>query len=893
MAYPVDLPCDADGRCMVCEAVPPSPAEVVLCRTCATPWHAPCLSLPLETLATAVDWECPDCSSPDGSGVVAAVPDASSALIASIRSIEADQSLTEKEKAWRRQELVGGRGRVLVERDKEEEKKGKKMGNDDVLGFLDAKFICSFCMQLPDRPVTTPCGHNFCLKCFQKWVGQGKHSCAKCRAPIPSKMACEPRINSAIVVAIRMAKTAQSTIPSDKKREYHSMCNENRPDKAFTTERAKKAGKANACSGQIFVAVPPDHFGPILAVHDPKRKKGVLVGEIWEDRLECRQWGAHLPHVAGIAGQSNQGAQSVALSGGYKDDEDHGDWFLYTGSGGRDLSGNKRTNKHQSFDQTFEKLNKALQVSCLKGYPVRVVRSHKEKRSSYAPETGVRYDGIYRIEKCWRKVGIQGFKVCRYLFVRCDNEPAPWTSDEQGDHPRPLPVIKELKHATDITIRKQSPSWDYDEKHGWKWIKSPPTSRKHGPGGSPYERGRRKSSRTPQSTSVREKLLKEFSCLICWKVMSFPLTTPCAHNFCKSCLLGSFADKSFVRERTWEGGWSLRAQKIIKKCPSCPNDISDFLQNPQVNRELMDLIELLQKRKHEMNGEESSEETSNLVDLSSEEENNDQEKRLRNYGSDLGKNMVENESDVLKGKKLKGKAFDICEQQYKSVDGESETYAVNCEMDEIGKTYCLGLRNKVVHCVTYKRRKTNYTLNGIHKTRSLGLTNKDVHYVTYKRRKLNCEMDEIGKTSCLGLTNKVVHYVTYKRRKLPCEMDEIGKTSCLGLTNKVVHYVTYKRRKTNCEMDKIDKTSCVGLTNKVVRYVTYKRRNTNYQMDKIDKMNCLGLTSKVVHYVTYKRRNTNYQMDKIDKINCLGLTSKVVCYVTYKRRKTNPDSWKT
>ncbi|MFS7936594.1 putative PUA-like superfamily, SRA-YDG superfamily protein [Helianthus anomalus] len=54
-------------------------------------------------------------------------------------------------------------------------------------------------------------------------------------------------------------------------------------------------------------------------------------------------------------------------------------------------------------------------------------RSHKEKRSAYAPEQGVRYDGIYRIEKCWRKPGIQGFKVCRYLFVRCDNDPAPWT----------------------------------------------------------------------------------------------------------------------------------------------------------------------------------------------------------------------------------------------------------------------------------------------------------------------------------------------------------------------------------------------------------------------------------------------------------------------------------
>lgn len=43
-------------------------------------------------------------------------------------------------------------------------------------------------------------------------------------------------------------------------------------------------------------------------------------------------------------------------------------------SGGRDLSGNKRTNKEQSFDQKFEKMNEALRVSCKKGYPVRVVR---------------------------------------------------------------------------------------------------------------------------------------------------------------------------------------------------------------------------------------------------------------------------------------------------------------------------------------------------------------------------------------------------------------------------------------------------------------------------------------------------------------------------------------
>jgi E3 ubiquitin-protein ligase UHRF1 len=61
----------------------------------------------------------------------------------------------------------------------------------------------------------------------------------------------------------------------------------------------------------------------------------------------------------------------------YEDDRDEGEWFLYTGSGGRDLSGNKRVSKIQSFDQTFDKMNKALLISCQKGLPVRVVRSHK------------------------------------------------------------------------------------------------------------------------------------------------------------------------------------------------------------------------------------------------------------------------------------------------------------------------------------------------------------------------------------------------------------------------------------------------------------------------------------------------------------------------------------
>lgn len=73
----------------------------------------------------------------------------------------------------------------------------------------------------------------------------------------------------------------------------------------------------------------------------------------------------------------------------------------------------------------------------------------------------------------------------------------------------------------------------------------------------------------------------EFSCQICRKVMVHPITTPCAHNFCKACLEGAFAGQSLTRQRG-QGRRALRVQKNVMKCPSCPIDIADFLQNPQV-----------------------------------------------------------------------------------------------------------------------------------------------------------------------------------------------------------------------------------------------------------------------------------------------------------------------
>lgn len=138
------------------------------------------------------------------------------------------------------------------------------------------------------------------------------------------------------------------------------------------------------------------HFGPV---------PGVEVGQRWQYRIQLSELGVHAPPVAGISGTKDKGCNSLVLAGGYEDDKDHGYEFTYTGSGGRDLSGNKRT-AAQSFDQTLTKSNAAIAVSCnaefndekgnestdwQDGKPIRVCRSWKfQKHSKFAPDEGVR-----------------------------------------------------------------------------------------------------------------------------------------------------------------------------------------------------------------------------------------------------------------------------------------------------------------------------------------------------------------------------------------------------------------------------------------------------------------------------------------------------------------------
>eukprot|EP00891_Asterochloris_glomerata_P000428 jgi/Astpho2/428/gw1.00011.32.1_t len=495
-------------------------------------------------------------------------------------AIQRDPSLTDEEKAKKRQELMCGNWKAQAGADESDGEAEEAAAEPPPM--FDDNLKCAMCMELCVRPITAPCQHNFCLACFKRWVAQGKKSCPTCRHSFPAKFATNPRINTALTVAIRMAKQG---VRKPTAAQQERIRDKDRPDEAFTTDRAVRNGRANAASGRIMVTVPNDHFGPIPPSADP-RGTGVRVGEHWKDRLDCRQWGAHFPHVAGIAGQSGVGAQSVVLSGGYEDDKDEGEWFLYTGSGGRDLSGNKRTSKVQSFDQKFENMNKALLLSCQKGMPVRVVRSHKEKRSAYAPtqDQPVRYDGIYRITHCWRKAGAQGMLMCRYLFRRCDNEPAPWSVEDVGDKELskepPVEAAAEIKQAKGTVYQTVNDAWwDWSEdKQEWGWSREPPVSQQRG--GDPNS-----PKKIRKKISEEQRALRDMACLVCKGVLKDPVSTPCGHHFCKPCLEKRFAGLGDLDSRTAHASSrSLRVRKVVKPCPSCKADIADFLGHAQVNR---------------------------------------------------------------------------------------------------------------------------------------------------------------------------------------------------------------------------------------------------------------------------------------------------------------------
>ena len=358
-------------------------------------------------------------------------------------------------------------------------------------------------------------------------------------------------------------------------------------------KKKKMASKVNPATsskrdwGKGFATVGRTKECKIVSQHHSGPIPGVEVGSAWLLRLQVSEAGIHRPHVAGIAGTAAEGCQSIVLSGGYEDDVDNGEEFTYTGSGGRDLSNNKRT-AAQSSDQTLTKHNAAIAKSCnapfndkkggdagenwKKGKPIRVVRGYKgRKHSKYAPEEGCRYDGIYKCVKYWPENGQSGFLVWRYLFRRDDPAPAPWTEEgkkriEEGGwgqmqypenyHESQALKLKEKAAKLDAANNDKENKGKRGKKRVQSDAESDPLKAKISKNVplSKYKissdlveamKRDKKNSKLweeirSQEFKTRKELVdeveKSFECVVCMGVVTAPVTLQCLHNFCQSCI---------------------------------------------------------------------------------------------------------------------------------------------------------------------------------------------------------------------------------------------------------------------------------------------------------------------------------------------------------------------
>ena len=167
---------------------------------------------------------------------------------------------------------------------------------------------------------------------------------------------------------------------------------------------------------------------------------GVHVGQQFIDRTDVRAAGLHAPTQAGISGTKLEGADSIVLSSGYPEDEDFGDYIIYTGEGGQD------SNRTQIADQRLESPgNAGLITSWTAGLPVRVIRGSRHK-SEFSPRAGYRYAGLYRVAQYWpHKRASDGFTVLRFRLERLD---------EQEPYVAAAPPIPDIAFATSTVTRR-------------------------------------------------------------------------------------------------------------------------------------------------------------------------------------------------------------------------------------------------------------------------------------------------------------------------------------------------------------------------------------------------------------------------------------------------------
>jgi putative restriction endonuclease len=168
--------------------------------------------------------------------------------------------------------------------------------------------------------------------------------------------------------------------------------------------------------------------------------QGIEEGQWFEGRKEMMETSFHRNWGAGIDGNGKDGTSAIVLSGGYEDDDDHGDEIIYTGAGGNDPATGK-----QIEDQIWtNRGNAGLLVSMDHGLPVRVIRGYMHQ-SELSPGKGYKYAGLYSVVDAWQERGKSGFMICRFRLEYSG-----------GKEDRKTPQQIELDYGRRESIRKSS-----------------------------------------------------------------------------------------------------------------------------------------------------------------------------------------------------------------------------------------------------------------------------------------------------------------------------------------------------------------------------------------------------------------------------------------------------
>lgn len=149
---------------------------------------------------------------------------------------------------------------------------------------------------------------------------------------------------------------------------------------------------------------------------DVRGHNGHTVGDWWPLQICAYRDGAHGVMQGGIHGARESGAFSVVVSGMYNQyDQDEGHALWYSG-----------TMAHNSLSATnpiISDKSQAMITAQSRGRELRVLRS-ANSRSSWSPEVGIRYDGLYRITA--RDIGTNehGGTFPRFRLQRVAGQPA-------------------------------------------------------------------------------------------------------------------------------------------------------------------------------------------------------------------------------------------------------------------------------------------------------------------------------------------------------------------------------------------------------------------------------------------------------------------------------------